>query len=78
MKIFKSGNFFLIFYFFIEPPFLAVFHSFLPTCRQLGASIFCPQYRELFCPDMGAGVSALAFLDTVPSPEFLIPGLSTD
>ena len=44
------------------------------TCRQLVASIFCRQYRELFCQDMGIGVSALIFLDTVPLPEFLILG----
>jgi len=46
----------------------------LLICRQLVASIFCRQYRELFCQDMGIGVSALVFLDTVPSLEFLIPG----
>lgn len=38
------------------------------------ASIFCRQYRELFCQDTGAGVLTLAFLDTVPPPEFLILG----
>ncbi len=40
----------------------------LLSCRQLGASIFCPQYRVLFCPDMGWVVSAALLLDTAPSP----------
>ena|GEM_PF-3976374 len=49
-------------------------YLFLLTCRQLVTSIFCHQYRLLFCPDLGMAVSAAVHLDTATSPGDLSPG----
>lgn len=58
-------NLFLLF-FVVSCLLLFGFVSSSPVCRQLGASIFCPQSWEL-SPRSGGRVSALPFLDTAPS-----------
>lgn len=54
--------------------FKTYFTWFSLTCRQLGASIFCPQFGSFFCPDMGSAVSAAVLLDTATSPGDLSSG----